>query len=331
MPETLLITLGCSWTFGVGCNYQPGMTSKKYHESCQDAEHANRWSWRAVLCQDFNWHNFNLSEGGSSNQRQFRYAETFFSSKGFDILRSRYQRIVVFWGITSTARNEFFSIEKNLPFNFLFNTKGAEPSTSFSKFCLKHTYSHEYEIYRIKRSILHWNRYFQNLGISNYWFDTFNHHDYHDSDVDWFDKSSYLSEEKYKNIAGPDWPTFENFSLRNFENISSELQEEIAARMGDVLPWQISMPARPVYNDSIGNFIGYDLDQRDQLSWLCQKSGIDNKGSGYHKSSWKADTPGIDGLVKIGWLNPYSCHPTKETHRLLAQYFQEKLPELFNK
>ena len=39
-------------------------------------------------------------------------------------------------------------------------------------------YNHEIEVKRLSTQMQHWDNYFNLIGVKNYWFDTFNHHDY---------------------------------------------------------------------------------------------------------------------------------------------------------
>ena len=74
---TRLVTFGCSWTFGVGLGWEPGMTQEEYQVSKKNVDIADKYSFRGLLAEEFGLENKNYSRGGSSNQRQFRHAEQF--------------------------------------------------------------------------------------------------------------------------------------------------------------------------------------------------------------------------------------------------------------
>jgi len=163
-----LITLGCSWTFGIGCGYEKGENVNQYKEHCKSEENANKYSFRALLSKRHGYTNINLSRGGSSNQKQFRKATKYFTERPKE-------KTIVLWGITSTARNELYLAKHNILKNIAYNTiyrkvNAVEYAENF--------YNHEHEVELLARQMLHWNLFFESLGIENYWFDTFNTHKY---------------------------------------------------------------------------------------------------------------------------------------------------------
>jgi len=173
MKSNLLISFGCSWTYGVGVGYQDSMSREDYKKIAWENNICNENSFRGLLAKKYNFENINIAEGGSSNQRQFRLAKEFFTNKDNIEKLKQYNKIIVMWAITSTARNEVYSIEKNQLFNFFY-----EQNHDIPKFFFKNCYSHNNEINLLSTEILFWDDYFNNLGIKNIWIDTFNHHDY---------------------------------------------------------------------------------------------------------------------------------------------------------
>lgn len=156
---TLLITFGCSWTWGAGVGYEPGMSQKKYHDEIfANNRLSDTHSFRALLSNEYNFHNINFSKIGGSNPGQFDKAKKFFTSEEFNKARSQYSRIIVLWGITSVSRFDFESIEQNKVMSIFFNFDN--------------------EVNKISTDIDFWNMFFKSIGIENFWFDTFNHHDY---------------------------------------------------------------------------------------------------------------------------------------------------------
>jgi len=168
-----LLTFGCSWTAGIGSCYTEGMSEEELRQSAWDNSINDRLSFRGLLSQKYNLVNKNWSEGGSSNQRQFRLAKLFFSSDEFKLLQKEFDQILVLWGITSTARNEMFSIEDNGLTNFFY-----KDSMPLAKMLMMYSYNHQHEVDQLAIEMHHWDIFFKNLNISNLWFDTFNHHDY---------------------------------------------------------------------------------------------------------------------------------------------------------
>ena len=172
--KRLLITFGCSWTYGVGASYTQGMSQDEYKETAWDIEKCEQLSFRGLLSKKYGFLNKNFASGGSSNQRQFRLAKEFFSSLEFEQLKSEFNKIIVLWGITSTARNEMWSLELDKLSNFFYHSQQTKLAKSLLKFC----YNHDHEVRQLSTEMRHWNIFFKNLNIDNLWFDTFNHHDY---------------------------------------------------------------------------------------------------------------------------------------------------------
>jgi hypothetical protein len=176
------ITLGCSWAWGAGVGYVTGMSSDDFKNVVFNKELADKYSFRNLLAEQYGYKNINFSIHKSSNKKQFRLARNFFSSDVFNKIKNNAEDIIVLWGITSTGRNEVFSSKKNEYINFLLNHSshfGFSPTEEkMSKFFLENIYDHQHEIFELAHDMAHWNDYFNLLGIKNYWFDSFNHHDY---------------------------------------------------------------------------------------------------------------------------------------------------------
>lgn len=303
--KRLLITLGCSWTYGVGVGYTEGMSAEEYKSLAWNTDLCDQYSFRGLLCQKFGLENKNFSLGGSSNQAQFRRAKVFFSSEEFKKIKKEYDQILVLWGITSTARNELYNLQTNKLENFFYTTT----DWPLGKAILKYTYNHDHEVDLLNTEINHWNMFFDSLGISNLWFDTFNHHDYRFPliKIEGF-------RQQYESCRGPEWPTWEQFRSGNFE-----VRQDILEEINDVARWQFCNPP-------IKNLIFENKNPRDLLSLLCIKQGfddvVDNKT---HYSDWANDSNRIDFLLKCKILNPISKHPTKKGHQEIAELLSEPL------
>jgi len=166
-----LITFGCSWTKGQFSWYDPNI-SKYTQMSVQEMQKNNpqevdEYCFRTILSRRHDYVNINFAAGGSSNQKQFRLAEEYFNTDDY----KKYDNIIILWGITSTARLDVWSNKKNRYVNFrLTNLSNLEWATDH--------YNHEIEVKRLSTQMQHWDNYFEMIGVKNYWFDTFNHHDY---------------------------------------------------------------------------------------------------------------------------------------------------------
>lgn len=173
MREHLLITLGCSWTYGVAVGYNKGMSSEDHKDIAWDPDICNRWSYRGILCDTLGLDNLNFSGGRQSNQSQFFHAKQYFGSDKFLIDQQKYKQIFVLHATTSTARNFFFDIETNMIRHVKYND-----GCKFSEFMLKHSYDHEFEVNQLETEMCMWNTFYKAVDVKNIWVDTFNHHKY---------------------------------------------------------------------------------------------------------------------------------------------------------
>jgi hypothetical protein len=173
MNKNLLITFGCSWTFGVGVGYQYGQNEKEYLDIAWDKSTCDTKSFRGILSKNFGLDNKNFAHGGSSNQAQFKYAKKYFGSSDFLQDQKTYEKIVVLHAITSTARNVFFDVQSKSEAHL----KYYYPH-QITKFLVKYLYDHAYEVEQLTDEINFWNFFYKSVGIKNIWVDTFNHHHY---------------------------------------------------------------------------------------------------------------------------------------------------------
>lgn len=175
-----LITFGCSWAWGAGVGYQKGMDPDTFKSIVWDSDSADNDSFRGILSKEFGYKNINFSIWKSSNKKQFRLARDFFNSDEFLQIKQTADDIIVLWGLTATSRGELFSNAKSEYVSFVLNNAHEREDIGklMSDFFLKHVYDHDHEVSELAEEIRHWNNYFQLLGIKNYWYDSFNHHDY---------------------------------------------------------------------------------------------------------------------------------------------------------
>ena len=202
----LLVTFGCSWTFGTRCWYdetnkesEDNMIKQKQQavinkdkskliefrkiKKANEKKYLDKLTFRALLAQRHDYNQINFASKASSNHTQMRRAQEFFNTDEW----KKYNKVIVLWGITSTARGEVwvkeipkskFTIEerKNTvgEFKSFLYTKNSE----IAKIMRESHYDNESEVRRLATNMNHWNTYFKLLGVENYWFDTFNHHNY---------------------------------------------------------------------------------------------------------------------------------------------------------
>ena len=171
-----LITFGCSWTKGKFSWYDPNILrhTEMSREDMQrhDPQEVDEYCFRTILSRRHDYVNINFASGGSSNQRQFRLAEEYFNTDDY----KKYDNVIILWGITSTARFDVWSNKHNR-YKDLHLTKTFNLKTNDILWATDH-YDHDVEVKRLSTQMQHWDNYFRMIGVKNYWFDTFNHHNY---------------------------------------------------------------------------------------------------------------------------------------------------------
>ena len=280
----LLVTFGCSWTYGIGCFYHRPLTLDEYRKQKKESrdELANIFSFRALLARRHGYHNINFASQGSSNQTQLRRAQEFFNTDEY----KRYDKVIVLWGITSTARGEAWMKGKpgaKKTDDELSKMKGSLKSFGYhhkwelSKVIRNSYYDHSAEVERLETHMNHWNTFFNLLGIQNYWFDTFNHHEY---DV----PSMIFREDKHR-----------------------DLMSKLCTLIGEYEPEQ---------KFSIKNIFTHRFDEIKKLAM------IENS---YHFSSYLDDCDRSNYLKKNSILNPHSLHPTMKGHKMIADMLDKEI------
>ena len=170
-----LITFGCSWTRGMGSWYDKELSYEDYYSRVRDKTMSpevqyHEYAFRTVLAKRHAYQNIDLSACASANAKQFRLAEEYFNKDDY----KKFDKVIVLWGITSTARMDMWSNKKKKYFNLLLTKDDIDLSNIIRE---KH-YDHNVEVNRLSEQISHWDKYFSMIGVENYWFDTFNHHEY---------------------------------------------------------------------------------------------------------------------------------------------------------
>ena len=170
----MLITFGDSWVFGIGAaySYEHDYTewdNDKYRKFLFENRHRHsKYSFRKHLSKKMGVSNLNYAEGGSSNQRQFRFASEYFIKNKKVIPKDS----IVLWGLTSVYRNELYNSSTNEYENFLLPSSNLQ----IAKVLTTNYLNEEVEIEKLYYNIELFNSYFKTLGIKNYWFNIFNDH-----------------------------------------------------------------------------------------------------------------------------------------------------------
>ena len=168
----MLITFGDSWVYGIGAGYTyDNPINKKTYELNKESTEFLNCSFRTLLAKKIGLKNINFSKGGSSNQRQFRFASEYFLKNKNNIKDS-----IVLWGLTSVYRNEFYNTKLKKYENFFI----PDPTHDLvlSKVLSVRYMSEKVEIEKLYYNIELFNYFFKSVGIKNYWFNVFNDHEY---------------------------------------------------------------------------------------------------------------------------------------------------------
>jgi len=241
MKKSLLITFGCSWTYGIGAGYKEGMSESYYTENIRwSHELCYENSWRKLVLEHFDIKGLNFSVGGSSNLRQFKTARNFFISDEWKKLKSDYDNIVVLWGLTTTERVYMWCEDENKFCDIYLNQdrhkgsireifsrlKDIFDSDRLAMTINKCSYNYENEVNELTKEVLFWNQFFNLNNIPVIWFDTFNSHKYTSKiknlieyDKDKRDILYYLCDLHLKNnpqILSEDELSYESFNNANF-------------------------------------------------------------------------------------------------------------------
>ena len=192
-----LVTLGCSWCYGEGSGYEEGMTADDYDMIQHDSNICWQNGWRKKVVDHFGFGHTNLGEYGSGNDRQFRLATRFFLSKNFQRLRQNNVPVIVLWGTTSLNRYDVWLNEKNNYVKVLLNNADEDlirygtHEDIFAYAIKKYSYNETARLQELESNIMHWNQFFQLLGIKNFWYDTLASYDYRIKPKNFFDIEKY--------------------------------------------------------------------------------------------------------------------------------------------
>ena len=317
--KILFLTFGCSWTLGVGADYKTGMTSDDYVNIAWKTELCYEKGFRGILSQKYNLYNKNFSAGKSSNQFQFYKAKMYFSSEEFKKDKTIYDKIIVLWGITSTQRIIQFQKTPDIDGVKVNNASLSEPG--YKDYLLQY-YDHDNELYLLKVEINFWNSFFDDNSIKNYWFDTFNPHEY--TIVENKIKNYY--KQQYDLYKGEDWPVWEIYS-KNYKSLELDLDTTLIKEI------EFMEDLHGLYPSNDSNLRFADFDKRYDRDLLSQLANKFNTSSGsldkkYHLSFWKQDTNRIGILKDIDLVNPYSLHPTHECHQYIADMFSKYIEDM---
>ena len=303
------------------------MSEDDYKTNAWNKEICNEYSFRGLISKNLKIDHLNFGTGGSSNQKQFRLAKTFFFSQKFKNIKKTYDNIIVLWGITSTARNELYSTNSMEYINFMYNTI---PEFDYLSDNLE---KNEYN--KLKGSGWpSWEDY-TNLKWDN---------------IDVEILKDIVTTEKLYTRNKSNFSNFKNV----FPFVFGKYSWDIDASTYEIL-LEIKMLSDFFENNNINflwfdtfnhhdykksftkfvdsdseyfelkNFLEYKSKSRDLLSLILKNNNSFIKDLRYHLSTWTEDNKKINIGVKKKLLNPFSFHPTKYGHIEIAKILQPEI------
>lgn len=276
------------------------MSFEEWSQDAWNTKICNSKSFRGILSKKYNLKNINFSKGGSSNQEQFYRAELYFGSNIFESQLQQYDKIIVLWGLTSIFRN--MKGPASNPGSYFLTDKNYKES-------LIH-FDEDLELHLLKTKIHFWNRFFKTNGITNFWYDSFNTHNYDDC-------TRAISKTNYDKMSTANWPSIENLVKKKADHKKDLVQNDIWNYYDPALALPIDLYLSA---DSI-NILNFNTKYpRDLLSQICK-----TKLTEYHLSNWHLDwdiDARIQSALDKNLVNPFSKHPTELGHKKIATLFE---------
>ena len=316
-----LVTLGCSWTFGVGVGYDETTmgnsrvitTMKKFPYNYTEQEYDNIKGADYPTYEDFvkNRKNKNFFS-------DFVWQELLTASEPADDSEKNYKDIA--WNKTIADEYSFRGIiSKSLGLkNYNFSSGGSSNDKQFNIMSEIFSDTKKREHFLDKKPIVLWGitstaRIFRNnksiaLSVTDKNLDT----------------NSDNEEELYSAL---------------YVKLYYDHEQEVANLSNQIELWNIIFDHYdvPVIWFDTFNTHKYPRPPRNFLQGgdlLTQMLNVNKSkiakmiGKYYHYSAWVSDDPRIDEGIKLKLLNPISMHPTKTGHNLISQILLPHIKEL---
>lgn len=302
MKNKLFLFFGCSWTYGKNINLQPEQNQKEYSSSEEKAQ-ADLYAYRSLISNYFDADQKVFAEGGSSNQRQFRYASQYFLGPDLTkinqakLYANNYQKI----RDESWPTVDEFIMSGQLPDNVLKNIVDDLEIDYFEIF--KNDQRPKFVLWFITST------------ARVEFFDT-NNHNYVNDFLTWANHP--VTKMLAANCYDHDHEIEKLAQIMNLWNAYFELN-------GIQNLW-IDTFNHHDYPIKIKNYIKLNDHASDIMSAMCVKLGYDTfKKSEFHNSGWSADNTRSEFLVNQNMLNNQTIHPTIKGHQLIADILIPKI------
>jgi hypothetical protein len=306
MNKKLFLFFGCSWTYGKNINLS--LTQKKTEYSVsQELEQANLYAYRSLISAHFGADQRLFAEGGSSNQRQFRYAAQHFLSRNHVKLN---QAKLYAHSYTKVRDQTWPSVEE-------FISTGSLPTHIVDEIVNQHNLG-DFIIFKT-----------DDRPKYVFWFITST------ARIEFFDASKQNHVNEF--LTYPRHEVGKTLAVNCYDH-KQEL-EKLAYQM---TLWNAYFETQGIkniwidtfnhheYPINIKNYIKLGSQAADIMSSMCTKLGYhDFENSEYHYSVHEADDTRAKFLVDQGVLNAQTLHPTVAGHRLIADILIPKIQQHF--
>tara|TARA_Y100000289_G_scaffold8864_1_gene7876 strand:- start:473 stop:1264 length:792 start_codon:yes stop_codon:yes gene_type:complete len=128
-----------------------------------------------------------------------------------------------------------------------------------------------------------------------------------------------------------------NFDSKQYVKDHYNHEEQVRRLRFEMLHWNRYFEGRGIENYWIDTFNHHDYGaeiprllfdkepRRDVLYQMLNARGISIQNDSYHISQYTRDSKRIDTAVRLGLVNPYSYHPTKAGHYLIAELINRQI------
>lgn len=310
MSDKLLISFGCSWTYGKFIHLKPGQKKTDLGENStkEELELANTHAYRSLIAKHFGMDQEIFAQGGSSNQKQFRLASQYFLGPD----KSKINTARLYLSNYQNVRDH------NWPTVDEFKFTGKLPEDVLNQIINDHGIT-QFEVLRSDQR--------QKYVI---WFITST------ARIEFFD----AQQQEFKN----DFLTWSNdqytkmFTARCYDH-NREI-ERLAHQMTLWNAYFSSQGIKNVWIDTfnhhnypipIDNYIKLSNHTSDIMSNMCIKLGYTTfSNDEFHISGHVADDSRSEFLLGQGVLNPETLHPNIKGHQLIADMIIPLIEEKFN-
>jgi hypothetical protein len=310
MSDKLLVSFGCSWTYGRFIHWKSDQkkTDHATNNTQVELELANTHAYRSLIAKHLHMDQQVFAEGGSSNQRQFRLASQYFFGPDSNKINNAKLYTNVYQKIrdTSWPSVEEFKFSGKLSNQIVEEIVGTHKITAFELFK-----SEERPKYVI-------------------WFITST------ARIEFFDAQTRQYKNKFLS-----WP--EDQYTRMFASQCYDHNHELENLAHQMNLWNAYFQTQGIkniwvdtfnhhdYPIAIENYVKISNYASDIMSNMCVKLGyITFNNDEFHTSGREADDTRSKFLADQGMLNPETLHPTIQGHQLIADILIPIIEEKFN-